>query len=337
MKQVCWSEKISRATPVLGAVVVSAIAISVLPESANAAQFDRGPNDDNTSSLGRFSIKINPTFQSLFNGYLGYENGTLTSPNLFDPNTVIGRSAVHTDGSLADMGGTMVGSAGTIISDSSFSKVPSGFEGPPGTNEVHTEVRSLNLTDFSGAAVRVGSAFGLPVSPGEVESNNTGMDFPADSFFNVFAEVDIPAMGSFPGATVFNTDAMLLRGDMNLNAFPPKVVYVHTGSDPVPVYFQTNGPGGAWTAGDRLGSLSLTGHGINFTQAEIGVFENRLINSPWSPPPPIDGDGGNGNGNGGGPGVPEPASTAFGSAIVLGFGTFFKRKISKKGKPNKKD
>ena len=34
------------------------------------------------------------------------------------------------------------------------------------------------------------------------------------------------------------------------------------------------------------------------------------------------------------PPVPEPASTALGSAMLLGVGTFFKRKISKKGKPN---
>lgn len=33
--------------------------------------------------------------------------------------------------------------------------------------------------------------------------------------------------------------------------------------------------------------------------------------------------------------VPEPASTALGSAVVLGFGTLFKRKMSKKGKPDR--
>ena len=310
---------------------VGAIAILGSTESASAANFDLGPGDDLTSSLGGFQLYVNPTFRPLFQGYTGYDPaGVLTSPKLFDPNTVIGRSAVHLDASTADITGTAVGTAGTIISDGNFFKVPVGFEGPVGTNEVHTEIRSLNMTHASGAAVRVGSAFGLPVSPGEVESLNTGMDFPAESFFNAFAEVDIPAMGSFPGATVENTDAMLLRGDTNLNAFPPKVVYIHTGSDPVPVYFQTDDPGGEWVAGDRLGSLALAGHGIDFanTPGDMALFDNRLNNPPFPPPPPFPGDE---------PTVPEPASTAIGSAIILGFGTLFKHKISKQGKSNKKD
>ena len=71
----------------------------------------------------------------------------------------------------------LVGTAGTLVADSDFIVEPAGFQGPPGTQEVHTEVRSLNMTSWQcamipGVAVRAGiDAPGRPISPGEVEAH----------------------------------------------------------------------------------------------------------------------------------------------------------------------
>lgn len=251
-----------------------------MPLAAPAAgSFPGGPADDNTRSLGMFRLFVAEPFRSLMAGYPGYDNTTarLHSPFLYDPNTKIGRSDVHTDGDATDSGGTPVGAAGTMIADSDFSLVPSGDfnEGPAGTREVHTEVRELNMTPIGlthpncpgipgSVAVRAGvDAPAQPFSPGEVESLNTGTDFPAESFFNVFAEVDMPAFAGFPGGTLYNADPLLVINN-NLNAFPPQVVYVHANTNAVPMLFRTADPGGAWAANDLFGWLVLAGHGINF-------------------------------------------------------------------------
>src|SRR5438552_431557 len=133
--------------------------------------------DDVELSIGIFRVVVEPAFWDLMLGYPGYDvvNGLhrLVSPTLVDNATRIGRSAVHRDGDAADLGGTPVGTAGTIISDASFSRLPPGFQGPAGTLEVHTELRSLNLSG-GGVAVRGGvKAPNHPistVSPGEIEA-----------------------------------------------------------------------------------------------------------------------------------------------------------------------
>jgi hypothetical protein len=112
--------------------------------------------DDLTQSLGQFQIAVNPAFQSLMTGYPGYNSATkvLTSPILYDPTTVIGRSSPLLDGSPGDAG-VPVGSAGTIVGASNLVVQPGGF-GPANTRQVYTELRSLNLTG-GGAAVRAGT------------------------------------------------------------------------------------------------------------------------------------------------------------------------------------
>jgi hypothetical protein len=212
---------------------------------------------------------MNDVFKPLVASYPGYDSttGRLTSPVLSDSNTVIGRSTPHEDGNAADTGGTPVGTAGTLVSDGDFAARPDGFEGPPGTREVHTAIRRFNLTDpsYPGLAVRSGTDLGLP-SPGEVESKSgtsgdPNQDFPAESFFDVFVEIDLPGLGGLQKATLYNADALLVVND-NLMAFPPKVVYVHGNTTAVPVLFKDNGP--SWQAGDTFGWLVLAGHGIGY-------------------------------------------------------------------------
>ena len=320
----------------MGAMGLSAIAL--WPGQAQAAQFPGGPADDVTQSLGKFEIVVHPQFRSLFSNLRGYDpkTYTFTSPILYDGNTIIGRSDPHLDGDATDIGGATVGkgeiegTAQRIISDSDFSIMPPEFM-EPGAREVHTNVESLFLTNGAGFNVRVGSqAPDQPISPGEVQSNategdigNPNFDFPAKSFFNVFAEVDIPNLG-----TVFNSEALFLRGDEELTKFPPRVVYLHEGSEPVRVYFKNCEDGIDCTPGEInennvLGSLTLAGHGIGFTDGEddVVVFGERLSLSNGIPADPRDA-------------VPEPL-TILGSATALGFGTFFKRKLGKKRQQNK--
>lgn len=270
------------------------LATTIFAGASLFAQPFPGAGDDNTQSLGKFRIVVNPTFQPLMAGYPGYDGaGRLTSPiPLYDGATVIGRSATHAHGDAVDAGGTSVGTAGTIVSDSLFTVQPAGFQGPTYTREVHTEVRSLNMTDGAGSAVRAGTAApGVPVSPGEVQSlsgpsGNPALDLPASSFFDIFVEVDLPAGGPFAGATLYN-DVPLLVENTNVTTFPPQVVYIHGNSSAVPIRFKTTGPG-PWTAGDIFGILVLAGHGIDMTNnaASEAVLDAALAAAGEAPVDP---------------------------------------------------
>jgi hypothetical protein len=268
--------------------LATVLAVLLLANSAQAQNFPPGPADDTTQSLGSYRVYIHPAYRPLFAGYPGYNAATfrLESPILFDQTTVIGRSAVHTHGSPADLPpGTPVGTAGTMISDASFTLVPPGFQGPPGTHEVHTEVYSLNMLDGSGAAVRAGIfAPAQPISPGEVESQQLppNPDFPAESFFDVFVEVDIPNLGGMT-AIIYNNAPLLVAAN-NLTNLPPRVVYTHQNSTAVPVFFRNGNPG-FWTAGSLLGWLVLAGHGIDYGTADIAEFEEFMDTVPEMPLP----------------------------------------------------
>lgn len=274
--------------------LVCALTLAALQLTVNRsfAAFPGG-GDDNTDSMGRFKIVVNPAFQPLMAGYPGYDGaGRLTSPVLYDGATVIGRSGVHGHGDAVDTGGATVGTAGTVVSDGSFAVQPSGFQGPTYTREVHTEVRYLNMNDGAGSAVRAGTAApGRPVSPGEVQSlsgasGNPALDFPASSFFDIFVEVDLPAFGGFAGATLYN-DIPLLVENTNVTVFPPQVVYIHGNSSAVPVRFKTTGPG-PWIAGDIFGLLVLAGHYYDATNdsANVAILDAALASAGEAPVDP---------------------------------------------------
>ncbi|MCH7811478.1 MAG: hypothetical protein IH958_02510 [Chloroflexi bacterium] len=238
-----------------------------------------GVGDDTIPSMGKFRILVAPEFRSLMTGYPGWDGTSrLDSPTLIDPATVIGRSAPHVDGDATDTGGAVVGTAGTVISDGSFSLVPPGIEGPAGSREIHTEIVTLNLTGF-GAAVRAGSAApAQPISPGEVESldptGNPVNDFPSESFFNVFVEIDLPAAAGFPGGTLYNTSPLLVISN-KVERLPPQVVYIHGNTSAVPILFRSTNAG-FWLADDLFGHLVLAGHGSNFDSGDgtqTGLFD----------------------------------------------------------------
>lgn len=260
--------------------------------------------NDLTQSLGQFSIIINPAFQAMMAGGGGYPNynattHVLTSPVLYDGATIVGRSAPLQAGSTGDINGVPVGVAGVIISNAMMTVQPAGLE-PAGTREVHTMIYAMNMTDENGSAVRAGTNATVQpvsaVSPGEVESwsGATGLpanDFPAQSFFDVFVDVDVAAGGSFPGATnLYNTMPLMVQ-NTNLTSFPPQVVYIHGMSTAVPIKF-SSGP----YAGQIFGILTLAGHGVFGTNDSTGqnqtkgqattALQNALAATPPAPVEP---------------------------------------------------
>ena len=113
-----------------------------------------------------------------------------------------------------------------------------------------------------------------PISVGEVESYSgagglPANDFPAQSFFDVFVDVDLPAGGTFPGATNMYNSLPLMVQNTNVTSFPPQVVYIHGMSTAVPVYFSNNNPP-RWTNGQIFGLLTLAGHGVYGTNNSTG-------------------------------------------------------------------
>ncbi len=236
--------------------------------------------DDSTTSLGSFRIRVLPAFDSLMKELPAWYNSTthrLDTWTQYDSTTVIGRSNPHLDGDLSDLGGTPVGTAGTVVSDASFSIRPVGFEGPVGTREVHTELWNMNMGYSWGIMIRAGiSAPNQLVCPGETESKSSSgvpsNDFPAESFINLFLEMDLPAQGSFPGGVLYNQQALLMAAD-TLNAFPPKVIYAHQNPLAVPMRFVNADPGGAWEADELMGHMVLGGLGVSYTDAYLDTSE----------------------------------------------------------------
>jgi len=277
------------------AVFCTILTLAVVPAFA---QFP-AQGDDPTTSLGSFKIQISSNFTRLFTGCPGFDatSGILTSPTLYDPATLVGRSNVIRDGDANDTNGVAVGTAGTIVAENQLFPPPgfpcagvAGCASGPGTREVHTEVRSLKMTSGP-VAVRAGVWYNNPttatpptrISPGEVESQSgpggaPANDFPASSFFDVFVRVDVPACGTggFPGATLYNSAPLIVK-NLNLTAFPPRVVYLHDTSTAVPILFLNANPP-LWNADDILGYFVLAGHGIGFTnsQSDIDEFNNFM-------------------------------------------------------------
>jgi hypothetical protein len=226
--------------------------------------------DDLTASLGVFRLWIVPNLRPLFAGYPGYDGGFLASPTLCDTATVVGRSDPFAHGDAEDAAGVPVGTADTMIGDDDFALSPAGFQGPVGRQEIHTEVRSLELTlDGVGTlpALRAGVAAqlgALPISPGEVEAT-AGFEWPAESFSDLFFEIEIPDSGlAWGGANmaVYNASPLLIQST-GLLELPPRAVYVHGNSTAVPVGFRNSNPP-YWHENQLLGFLVLFGHGLGY-------------------------------------------------------------------------
>jgi hypothetical protein len=230
-----------------------------------------------------------------------------------------------------------------ILGYADYFLVPSPFSSAPaGVDEIFTEIEQMDLQGYvdtngqscsdprvptisSGstgqgggalATVKAGpGAFGIgPSIPlnrrsiGMVQqiTNGASSDFPAQSFFDIFVEVDLPpvpgtvANYDFPtnGAVLYNdaSDPLFIQ-NLSVTNLPPQATYVHGNTTAVPIRFKYSNPP-YWAAGDVLGYLTLAGHGV-FTNvvtasapcaaatATGGLLDQTLgpVGSPIPPPP----------------------------------------------------
>jgi len=273
----------------LGRSLIGAVGLGVallgLPQSAKAIALP-GKGYDTTTSLGLFQIKVESKFWSLF-GLSGEDekHSSITSPDLYDPSTKIGRSDPFLEGSSTDLNGASVGD-GTddqLVKDSdlTFPTEPNPpFPDSTNTNnrEIHTEVYSVNLRDLSKAAndptsasVRIGRGTNetgknvLPFSPGEIASLSNGGNFsndlPASSFFNVYSEIYLGG-DSLVQTLLYNSDPLIIKSP-SIDGLPPTVVYIHDETNPVEVLLRTEGSSNGidWIADEVFGTITLAGHG----------------------------------------------------------------------------
>lgn len=104
------------------------------------------------------------------------------------------------------------------------------YTAPDGHRMIDTEIVELNLV---GTNIRVRKNPGLP-SPGSTRSITPGIDFPAESFFDVYYEVELP--GLLPGDTLINYEPVHLTA--LINQFPPyhETYEYPMGSPPILLY-----------------------------------------------------------------------------------------------------
>lgn len=275
---------------------------------------------DQTESLGQFAIRLNNVYGKKWLGINTCPGNMIDpndpcvvySPTLQDLNTLVGRSKQHQDGDNTDeVDGALIPCRdGTVsipgcpssnflpdtVKDSDFGSTPSDLallglfkEGLAGTEEVHTQILSLNLTVHpkcnepqSATAVRAGFAGIMPepleITPrsiGEVESNNPDPSFNmfdpnAESFFNVFVRVDLdPDANNVADTTLYNIDPLVILQD-DLTRFPPTVVYIHGGSVWSPLVYEN---------GAKVGWLTLAGHGIGFSCLNPELNKAAFLNA----------------------------------------------------------
>jgi hypothetical protein len=223
--------------------------------SLQAQSFSAYPaGDDVTTSLGQFQLILDQTWRPIFdlimpNSPLGgtlvtrhlklYHNGTLTSPTLYDPATTIGRSDSFVAGEPQETSGALAGRAPgrTYVRDSQIAVRP-GWPAPTnGVHELHTFLKSMHLTDSFTTRVGFSVTAGMqaptrPVCAGQVEGGSPLSDFPANSFFNVYVVVDLPAGGLLPPIQLVNVDPLLVQ-QTNIFSLPPRIIYQHEDSTAV--------------------------------------------------------------------------------------------------------
>jgi len=286
----------TRSNSVTFAGIATALLFTCL--SADAQTFP-AQGTDTTTSLGQFTIVVNPAYIPAASAIAGaglgftYDAGKnlLTSPLLFDPTTTIDRSSATTVGSTAYNTGLAVGTpANGTVKAGDITMLPSGYVPAAGARTVFTQINSFTLAN-GGTSVTAGSAAAnQPRSVGEVVSNATGAglgnpanDFPARSFFDVFVDVNVPGVGT----PLVNTTPLLINNNA-ITGFPPTVIYTHGNSSAVPLEFTAGNTVGAPT-GDVFGVITLAGHGAGYTPGTSGTgtdataFENTYnseLNNP---------------------------------------------------------
>jgi hypothetical protein len=205
-------------------LILVTASLCALAAMAAFPEFPQGPFFDKFQSRGVFKVTLSPA--------LGGQSFVIS---VMDPDTVVFRSASlmdggapgDTSGPLGEATGFCPGGATPGTTSAQIGFHPAGFE-LGGVEEVHTEMACLNMTG-GGWAVRAGRKAPIrPRSLGEVESRaGDNLGFPADSFFNLFLEVQAPAGPPFGGRVLFNRVPILVQE--RIGAFPPNAAnYLHS-------------------------------------------------------------------------------------------------------------
>lgn len=207
-----------------------------------------GAGFDTFSSAGVFKLTLSPAL------------GGGTFVVFLTGDTTALRSGAHLDlGAPADVSGPIgSGGSGCLVdpipgtSDTVVGFHPPVYEGDAGNDEVHTEICDLMLTG-GGFTVRAGdSAPAQPPSFGEVEARPAGTGatgFPADSFFNLFFEIDVAGFVPVIGGLTLENRAPLVLEAFGIAGFPPVGAdYVHTWmiSGRTQLFVELGGPFVGW-------------------------------------------------------------------------------------------
>ena len=86
-----------------------------------------------------------------------------------------------------------------------------------GQRTIETEIVAMDLTSSSPVPITLRESPSLP-SPGVIRAQQPGSDFPADSFFDVFVEIEIGGPG---GTLVHNGPEDPFRMEAEINCLPP--------------------------------------------------------------------------------------------------------------------
>jgi hypothetical protein len=217
-----------------------------------------------------------------------------------------------------------------------YAAIPPAFAtAPNGVDEIMTEIESFALTASSSllqcapdprvptVSSTVKMVFAgpdqIPSLPhnrrsiGMVQqiTNGAASDFPAQSFFDIFVEVNLPpvpgnnSLNDFPpasnpvhpgydplgGAILYNdANNPLIIVNPDVTSLPPTAVYIHGQTTAVPLRFKFANPP-YWNADDVIGYVVLAGHGVfpgggkSNTCAEAATVLDQTLGPIGSPAP----------------------------------------------------
>jgi hypothetical protein len=238
-----------------------------------ANQFPSTGETETEPSYGAFKLLLNqtassnPSIPSLLSGLGFIQNAhnpnAWTSPNLYDPSTVVGLSASTTQTAFFGGQSVVVPGVANPVTISSYTNIPTSFVPPNPTqgdgNMVVTSMESLDMST-TGVQVLAGSAtdsaLNIPESFGMVQST-AATDFPAQSFFDIFVEIKLTSGGNTYQLTTDDPLVVANSPYSPITSLPPNNLYAHGASqNAVQVYLQSaNGP-------VDIGVIELAQHAI---------------------------------------------------------------------------